>query len=551
MKTLKKISFLIAGLSLLIGCSKFEKDLPFQTFSDNQVPEWTDLIKQIDLGSDIILVQKDGSIQDAINAAWPGSVIYIEPGIYKEALNIDKTNIRLIGLTGEENEAVIIENPGDMTKGINYSGDVQDVEFINLQLRNFNEPGVKILPWGITMSKKGTGCLSMTREDLGQGIAHYQFEVTLGRGDYDKVRLNRVVKEFRPYHPYRTRGDIFMVHAAIQDFDDIYFRVGAENINEKTSSPFYLASKGIDVWGIDLAWTLVPMETTDFTFMKDWGLERDVDHTLAAMSIARLIRGLTRQGFNRMNLQGYCCTVNLIYYAAEKETRIHPVLRDIKGLIPVEGLLKFDPTLDNYKELLGYYQNATDVMMALLEGGTYNYADGPGMIYMASLALNSPDDLSPIPPFSDYGLTNYQAYLLAGCSPFENDIPCLHYFGGSLEEGFLYSDVNRFIRMGVNLNPHMPLKHLYDGYAWNSEYDVVYDDHLKDIRLPILYIGSEGGIGSYGVYSSSLTSSNDITNHIVTKGVDRCIDYGHADIWMAYDADKLIWEPMCKWLLTH
>ncbi|MBN2862795.1 MAG: hypothetical protein JXN62_06515, partial [Bacteroidales bacterium] len=314
--------------------------------------------------------------------------------------------------------------------------------------------------------------------------------------------------------------------------------------------PFYLASQGIDVWGIDLAWTLVPIETTDFTFMKDWGLERDVDHTLAAMSIARLIRGFTGQGFDRLNLEGYCCTVNMIYYAAEKETQIHPVLRDIKGLIPAEGLLKFDPSLDDYEVLLDYYQDATDAMIAFHEQGTYNY-DGLGMIYMANLALYSPDDLSQIPPFSDYGLTNYKAFLLAGCSPIENDIPCWHYFGGSLKEGFIYSDVNRFIRMAVNLNPYMPLKHLIDMNACTAEYDVVYDDHLKDIRLPILYIGTEGAVGSYGIYSSSLTSSKDITNHVVSKGVDRCIDYGHADIWMAYDADELIWKPMYQWLLTH
>ena len=38
---------------------------------------------------------------------------------------------------------------------------------------------------------------------------------------------------------------------------------------------------------------MVTLETSNFTFMKDWGVERDVDHTLAAMSIAQLVRGLT------------------------------------------------------------------------------------------------------------------------------------------------------------------------------------------------------------------------------------------------------------------
>jgi hypothetical protein len=250
-----------------------------------------------------------------------------------------------------------------------------------------------------------------------------------------------------------------------------------------------------------------------------------------------------------LNLQDYCCTVNLIYYAAEKETQIHPVLRDIKGLIPVEGLLKFDPSLADYEVLLGYYQDETDAMMALLEGGTYNYSGALGMIYMANLALNNPEEPSEIIT----GLTNYQAILYVVCTPVVNDIPGMHYFGGSLEYGELfYSDINRVIRMAVNnISPHMPLKHLYDMNACIAEYPVVFDDQLTDIRIPILYIGAEGGVGSYGVYTSSLTSSTDITNHVVSKCVDRGIDYGHADIWIAHDADMLIWKPIYHWLLAH
>ena len=102
-----------------------------------------------------------------------------------------------------------------------------------------------------------------------------------------------------------------------------------------------MASNGIDVWGMDFAWTLVPLETTDFTFMKDWGVVRDVDHTLAAMSVARLIRGLTGQGLGRMNLLGYSYGVGVAYAAAGRETQQHAILQDVKGLVAVDQVMKY------------------------------------------------------------------------------------------------------------------------------------------------------------------------------------------------------------------
>ena len=105
-------------------------------------------------------------------------------------------------------------------------------------------------------------------------------EVRLGKNEYDVVRIHRVVREKRPFRPVRTEGAIFMIHGASQDFDDIFLRPGVDKANAQNSSPVYLASNNIDVWGIDLAWTLVPVETSDFSFMQDWGIERDVDHVL-------------------------------------------------------------------------------------------------------------------------------------------------------------------------------------------------------------------------------------------------------------------------------
>ena len=65
-----------------------------------------------------ITVHQGGSIQAAIDAAAPGTVILIEPGTYDGEIEINKANIQLIGKTCFAFEKVIIQNNGDEDCGI-------------------------------------------------------------------------------------------------------------------------------------------------------------------------------------------------------------------------------------------------------------------------------------------------------------------------------------------------------------------------------------------------------------------------------------------------
>lgn len=60
-----------------------------------------------------IIVEAGQSIQAAVNAAVPGTVIRVQPGTYQEAIVVNTPNISIIG-----NGNVIIENPGDEENGI-------------------------------------------------------------------------------------------------------------------------------------------------------------------------------------------------------------------------------------------------------------------------------------------------------------------------------------------------------------------------------------------------------------------------------------------------
>lgn len=380
-------------------------------------------------------------------------------------------------------------------------------------------------------------------------IAHYQFEVRLGPGPFDVVRIHRVVKERRSNRPVRTRGNIFMVHGSSQDFGDIYFHAGVDDPTPKTSAPLYLAANGIDVWGIDLAWTLIPEETIDFSFMEGWGVERDVDHTLAAMSIARFLRGITGQGFGRMNLLGFSYGGTVAYTAAGRETQQHWFQRDIGGIVPVDAGLHVED--ETRRELA--CERAVAGREQIENGNFHTTTDGLRTIN--HLATSAPDEPSPIIP----GFTNYQAALFIGTNPGV----FWHFVGVDFSAegtpvGLLYSDADRWINALGGAPPntaYMPrLPGVQTEEAWCGEKDVSIDDHLSKITVPILYIGAGGGFGAEaGEWTTSQTASDDITIYEVSLQPEakRAIDFGHADLWIGNNADNLVWEELRGWLVDH
>lgn len=381
------------------------------------------------------------------------------------------------------------------------------------------------------------------------GIVHYQFDVRLGSGPYDVVRIHRVVKEGGSNRPIRARGAVFMTHGASLNFEAIFLNAGSDNPTPETSAALYLAANNIDVWGMDYAWTLVPEETSDFSFMKDWGAEKDAKHTLAAMSIARFLRGISGQGFGRLNLLGYSYGAALTYVAAGMETQQHRLLRDISGIIPVDVTFKVpDPENSPSAPCAGVENGRKN-----LDNGNYVNRQGQNIKAIGQLASNAPDTPSPLPPFE--GLTNYQAALAAAMFP-GGARPYWHFLAGELESGLpvglQFTDPSRWIDLILSLPPYMPVRSGYEiGLAGCENEDTAIDDYLTEISVPILYLGAGGGFGTEGNYTASLTNSNDITTHTVSLNNNPVFDFGHADLFMADNAPNLVWERLYKWIVGH
>jgi parallel beta-helix repeat protein len=125
---------LILTLLILSGCKKDDSE-----FKHTKQSIIKNLLKNAEKNPTYI-VHAGSSIQAAIDAASPYSVIKIEPGVYKEALVIAKKGIVLIGANEGSKLEVVIENPGDEENGIT----VTENDFVlkNVTVKDFEENGV-------------------------------------------------------------------------------------------------------------------------------------------------------------------------------------------------------------------------------------------------------------------------------------------------------------------------------------------------------------------------------------------------------------------------
>ncbi len=387
--------------------------------------------------------------------------------------------------------------------------------------------------------------MSSQRSVLHDDIVHYRFDVAVGPGQFDVIRLHRIVRERHPYWPVRTEDGVFLLPGAPNFFETIFMEPLISQVPPWDQSvAVFLAKNSIDVWGMDYAWALVPPETTDFSFMNGWGLQRDIEHTKKALSLARWIRAFTGQGFGRLHLLGFSYGLSVAYSLAGEETERPPGLRNVKGLIPVDSDFKDDdePLRVLNCDFAAYYQS-------LLDAGVYQDEDGVFLKLVGDLAETAPNGVSPFfPP-----LTNLQFALFVGAS---GDI---HFVGGYFDEsgiptGLRYTQDWLWVDLLQALPPYVPVEALQDTYAVTcNEVDLPFDDHLGEITLPILHVGAAGGVGQYGYYTTTLTASKDVTKFTVQLLPDdeRMMDFGHADLFTATDAEALVWRPILNWILAH
>ena len=400
----------------------------------------------------------------------------------------------------------------------------------------------------LTAGPAQSDIVDFQRVELQDGIAHYTFDVDLGPNEFDTIRLHRIVKEKREGKPIATINGIFMLPGAPNFFEMIFLpSVVSDAPPWDQSIAVFLAKNGIDVWGMDYAWALVPPGTTDFGFMEGWGLEKEVGYTEQALEIVRTIRRTSGQGNRRLHVLGFSYGVPIAYAIAGNETQLSPGKRRVKGIISVDYDMKVEDGLDRELACISAFNG-----QEAIDGGSFVNDQGLVLTAIGTLAEFAPDAPSPIPDFS--GLTNWQVAVLLGAI----DAPTWHFVAGEFNEyglptGLQFTDTELWIDLLQYVPFYLPRQAMVDVNTTRCDQeDVPFDDYLGDITVPIFAVGAAGGAAP-DAYTPALTASRDIKELTVQFLPDdlHALDFGHADIFTASEAEQFVWWPILTWLTAH
>jgi pimeloyl-ACP methyl ester carboxylesterase len=396
---------------------------------------------------------------------------------------------------------------------------------------------------------------SVKRTPLANKLAHYEMVVSIGNQPFNKIGLHRIVKEKHPGHPYKSKHATMFIHGDVFGFSSFITSINSQVVSQEHSIAIQMAKAGIDVWGIDLRWTKIPVEISNFDFMKEWGLEQDLRDLDVATTLARNFRKLKGNYDTKLNLLGWSRGGQLGYLYLAKEASKNFSKRNIKAFIPVDTLLKTD---DEFAR-----QSSCQYSQVLLnQFNSGKYADETGLITQSITQLSQylPDEQSPILE----GLTNKQTLLLFLTSTYLVDptsyTAWYHYNAGqfNLTTGMpidlAFTDLQYMYEFTGGISPYMPTKFLYEAQDLTCEqYDSTLDDRLNEISVPIFYVYSAGGFGRTGLYTANLTASRDISELGVTTlpAEFAAADFGHIDLFTAYNANELVWQPIIHWIKTH
>jgi hypothetical protein len=384
-------------------------------------------------------------------------------------------------------------------------------------------------------------------------VAHYRFDLAVGPGRYDVIRIHRVVRESRPFRPRPADGAIVLLPGSANFFESIFIPPLISSVPARDRSvAVFLAQHDIDVWGIDYGWALVPAETTDFDFMRGWGVEKDTRHVETALSLIREVRQRTSQDSGRLDLLGYSYGGVIAYSIAGRETRRPRARRHVEGLIVADVPMAIeDPSVR------AYYCGLAASDQARVAAGEYQDDSGSVANLLGGLAIAEPEGDSPIAP----GFTNLQLALVFGAETWvlDGNPTFWHFVGGDLDAAGLafdlrYTEPRLWLDLLQSLPAYMPRQQALDlDTMFCGTTDVPFDDRLGDIRVPLLYAGTGGGLGEAGYFTTTLTASDDVTLFTVRLQSEdlRMLDFGHGDLFLAGEARELAWRRILDWLVEH
>ena len=251
-----------------------------------------------------------------------------------------------------------------------------------------------------------------------------------------------------------------------------------------------------------------------------------------------------------MLLLGYSSGAAIGYSYVNWETQKDEKRRNVRGYIPVDMVFKTDDS-----GLLGTGCYFADAKQVAYEGG--QYGDPVYFAPLGYLAMTDPGGGSPVVP----GFTNYQVAMVYGAATFMLVplTPTYHFLAGTYDDygmpdGFQFNTDQGWFEFMVT-------GCAYEATLFEVDYlntlgdcvDVPFDDHLGDVCIPVLSVGSAGGMGYYSEYTLSLLGSTDVMSFNVALYPPEAAaaDFGHIDLFTADNAPSLVWLPILDWVNDH
>ena len=170
------------------------------------------------------------------------------------------------------------------------------------------------------------------------GLYESTYTLVTGPGKYDRLRLHRITREHHG-SPRPTRKSVLLVHGDVWGFNAAFMRASSSS---RRSLPAYLARRGVDVWGVDLAWTLVPQSVDNLDFMATWGLQHDINDVRRALAFARGVRARTGSGHGALALAAWSRGAWIGYSLLGQESQLPAAKRQAGSFLSLDNFYKTD-----------------------------------------------------------------------------------------------------------------------------------------------------------------------------------------------------------------
>ncbi len=402
------------------------------------------------------------------------------------------------------------------------------------------------------LKPKGDGealtVLNFEREQISGNIYHYSWRIRIGWGNFDVVRVHRVVKERAPYCPIRSRKSVFMLHGDFKDFEGCFMPGLMSQLNpDDFGIAVSLAQENIDVWGMDQAFCLIPADETDFSSLADWDMYKFAQDTRTGLAIARTVRLFTGNGFRKMNLLGFSGGAVLGFAVVNEETMLPYGKRHVGGFIPVDqGLFSDDEdfaasdcgTAQYYAELVDSGEFVEENFFPMFGVPAREDPEGPSELIE--------------------GFNNLQAALAVAVYPAVEGFP-YHYLAGEfdidgLPNGLQYTNIDLWVDFMIHAPPFFPNAFTRDEYISScGAEDAPWSNQLDEVNLPVFYVSAAGGFGLVYSHTLDLMTNADISTLTVelhpSEEID--LDFAHVDLFTASNAPQLVWQPILDWIKSN